>query len=168
MRCAILQLEANLETFPVWFIFGGRLPQPRGVFSTVLLKSVAVCLYASATLLSVRNEEVKKATGIPFSTHNPTIYEDLGFKMHGEGVEIPAEEVSDICSVPEKFSSASEVLKVLARLKNVSVDTPARLQSVATLLDTIVNSTTTTIYALQSRSALNSFDWSRNRRETRI
>ena len=47
MRCAILQLEANLETFPVWFISGGRLPQPRGVFSTVLLKSVAVCLYAT-------------------------------------------------------------------------------------------------------------------------
>ena len=43
------ELEANLETFPVWFIFGGRLPQARGVFSTVLLKSVAVCLYASAT-----------------------------------------------------------------------------------------------------------------------
>ena len=47
MRCAILELEANLETFQVWFIFGGRLPQTRGVFSTVLLKSVAVCLYAS-------------------------------------------------------------------------------------------------------------------------
>ena len=46
MRCAILELEATLETFPVWFIFGGRLPQTRGVFSTVLLKSVAVCLYA--------------------------------------------------------------------------------------------------------------------------
>ena len=30
----------------MWFIFGGRLPQTRGVFSTVLLKSVAVCLYA--------------------------------------------------------------------------------------------------------------------------
>ena len=47
MRCAILELEANLETFPAWFIFGGRLPQTRGVFSTVLLKSVAVCLYAA-------------------------------------------------------------------------------------------------------------------------
>ena len=31
----------------MWFIFGGRLPQPRRVFSTVLLKSVAVCLYAA-------------------------------------------------------------------------------------------------------------------------
>ena len=50
MRCAILELEANLETFPVWFIFGGRLPQTRGVFSTVLLKSVAVCLYACRPL----------------------------------------------------------------------------------------------------------------------
>ena len=47
MRCAILELEATLETFPVWFIFGGHLPQTRGVFSTVLLKSVAVCLYAA-------------------------------------------------------------------------------------------------------------------------
>ena len=35
MRCAILELEATLETFPVWFIFGGHLPQTRGVFSTV-------------------------------------------------------------------------------------------------------------------------------------
>ena len=51
MRCAILELEANLETFPVWFIFGGRLPQTRGVFSTVLLKSVAVCLYACRPLV---------------------------------------------------------------------------------------------------------------------
>ena len=50
MRCAILELEANLETFPVWFIFGGRLPQTRGVFSTVLLKSFAVCLYAVRSL----------------------------------------------------------------------------------------------------------------------
>ena len=49
MRCAILELEATLETFPVWFIFGGHLPQTRGVFSTVLLKSVAVCLYAERT-----------------------------------------------------------------------------------------------------------------------
>ena len=51
MRCAILELEANLETFPVWFIFGGRLPQTRGIFSTVLLKSVAVCLYADGVRL---------------------------------------------------------------------------------------------------------------------
>ena len=37
----------------MWFIFGGRLPQTRRVFSTVLLKSVAVCLYPSHTSIHI-------------------------------------------------------------------------------------------------------------------
>ena len=96
--------------------------------------------FESTALLSVRNEEFSKATGMPSITHNLTIYDDLGFKMHREGIEISAEIVSDICSVPGKLSSVSEVLNVLARLKSVSVDTPARLLSAATILDAIVES----------------------------
>ena len=56
IRISLKQSKFGNKLFPAWFIFGGRLPQTRGVFSTVLLKSVAVCLYASG-------REVKELLG---------------------------------------------------------------------------------------------------------
>ncbi|XP_043208758.1 uncharacterized protein LOC122374213 [Amphibalanus amphitrite] len=77
---------------------------------------------------------------MPVITHNITIYDDLRFKLHCQGTDVSVKTVSDICCVPGAFSSVSEVLTVIARLKSVTVTVAARLSAAATLLDTIAES----------------------------
>ncbi|XP_043208122.1 uncharacterized protein LOC122373815 [Amphibalanus amphitrite] len=92
------------------------------------------------TVISIRKEEVREPAGMPVITHNITIYDDLRFKLHCQGTDVSVKTVSDICCVPGAFSSVSEVLNVIARLKSVTVTVAARLSAATTLLDTIAES----------------------------
>lgn len=88
-------------------------------------------------ILSIRIEEIDSLSGSPHITHNVTIFDDLSFKVHLKGIILPATKVKDITSTPEHFSCVSEVLNVLARLKNYAIDNYDYLQAAADILDVI-------------------------------
>ena len=40
------------------------------------------------TVISIRKKEVREPAGMPVITHNITIYDDLHFKLHCQGIEV--------------------------------------------------------------------------------
>ncbi|XP_043226414.1 uncharacterized protein LOC122383743 [Amphibalanus amphitrite] len=92
-------------------------------------------------LISIRTEEIDAMTGLPLITSNITVYSDLRYKMHSNGVQLSIKETSDITK-SDTFVSFGEVLNVLARVKSLTVGSKARLEVAAKILDPLTDSIT--------------------------
>ena len=92
-------------------------------------------------LISIRTEEIDAITGLPLITSNITVYSDLSFKMHSNGVQLAIKETSDITK-SGTFMSVGELLNVLARVKSLAVGSKARLEVAAKILDPLTDSNT--------------------------
>ena len=57
--------------------------------------------------------------------------------MHIGGVNISASKIKDLTKVAERFYTVSEVLNVLARIKNTPIDSKDHLEMAATILEKI-------------------------------
>ena len=90
-------------------------------------------------MMSIRIEKVEEATGHPLIVTNVSVYDNLTYKMHRNGVELPTKKVADITK-SDRFASVAEVVNVLARVKHMDADAQDRLEVAAQMLDAVAGS----------------------------
>ncbi|KAF0314767.1 Transposable element P transposase [Amphibalanus amphitrite] len=95
--------------------------------------------HRGGTLMSIRIEEVDEATGLPVIISNVSVYGDLTYKMHSNGVLVSDKKMTDITKT-ERFTSVAEVVNVLARVKHLNADAQDHLEVAAQLLDAVAGS----------------------------
>ena len=63
------------------------------------LRTVEMSLPDGEIALSLRIEKVDMTTGMPIIRHNLTIFSDLHFKLHQDGIDITVKRMNDITKV---------------------------------------------------------------------
>ena len=85
--------------------------------------------------ITIRREKLDDILGMPVIQKNLTIYPNLSYRMHSDGVEISTRKVVHLTAQPGKLSTTSEVLNILAYLKAVTADSSDLRATAAQLLD---------------------------------
>ena len=89
-------------------------------------------------LLSIRTEPVDGETGLPIITSNISIFSNLSYSMHINGVQLSNKKTADITK-SSHFTTVSEVVNVLARVKSLIAESQDRLEAAARLLEPLID-----------------------------
>ena len=87
--------------------------------------------------LSLRIEKVDMTIGMPIISHNLTIFSDLHFKLHQDGIDITVKRMNDITKVSGAIGRVSDVPNILARLKNLNPNEENLIENAVRILDKI-------------------------------
>ena len=100
-------------------------------------RAVEMSLTDGEIALSLRIEKVDMKTGMPIISHNLTIFSDLHFKLHQDGIDITIKRMNDITKVSGAIGRFSDAPNILARLKNLNPNEENLIENAVRMLDKI-------------------------------